>query len=113
MADHMWGDGDFNWKKLSKAGIFICFFMNLFGFILVYKEKYGTLRYEWLIKNNEYFACFKGNKGYRLLILASILAGWLYYEVRYEIVDDLLSEYADKVPWFYKGLITHNDWTSV
>lgn len=47
MASHIWGDG-FDFDRLNKAGNQIeNIFMELSGLQLHWKEKYGTLRYEW------------------------------------------------------------------
>jgi hypothetical protein len=47
MAHHEWGDG-FDFDRLNKAGKQIeNIFRELTGKELYWKEKYGTLRYEW------------------------------------------------------------------
>ena len=45
---HFWGDG-FDFERLNEAGEQIAnLYKLLSGYDLYWKEKYGTLRYEWL-----------------------------------------------------------------
>lgn len=49
MADHYWGDEDFDWEALHQAGTFIAHYCKTRAWLVLHwKEKYGTLRYEFL-----------------------------------------------------------------
>ena len=46
---HIWGDEDFDWEGLNDAGSFIHqYCMSRARLCIHWKEKYGTLRYEYL-----------------------------------------------------------------
>jgi len=50
MTIHYWGDDWPHWNELYEAGNYIHNFVYKYSRCrLVYKEKYGTLRYEWML----------------------------------------------------------------
>lgn len=49
MAYHDWSDEDFDWKGLNEAQDFIRKYVKTWSRCnVITKEKYGTIRYEWL-----------------------------------------------------------------
>src|SRR5690349_15542854 len=98
MPSHHWGDIDFDWRALNNA-ISLIYKVSRLGLLKVsMKEKYGTVRYEWTFTQGwinglrrVQFTVFK---------LGVILACIKYYHVREEILEDLLSEYDNYVPWY-------------
>jgi len=46
---HEWGDETFDWRALAAAGEYIRKYVRRYSLCsLMYKEKYGSLRYEWI-----------------------------------------------------------------
>jgi len=49
MTDHIWGDKDFDWDALYEAQVYIIKYVRRKSRChLICKEKYGTIRYEWV-----------------------------------------------------------------
>lgn len=104
MSNHMWGDEGFDWKSLSKAMSFIYRFNKLVGNKVMMKEKYGTVRYEyigWLTNDNFRFR------------LSLLLATILYPSVKAEIVEDSpgVTDSTPAIPWFAKFALKTNPWS--
>ena len=103
MPSHDWGSTDFDWKSLSKAMEFIRVFNKLAINPIMMKEKWGTIRYEWVgLYTKDTFR-------FRLSLL---LATLLYPSVKEEIVEDApgLIDATPKVPWFAKFALKKNPW---
>lgn len=68
---HEWGDKDFDWHGLNAAGSFIArYCMHKARLKIHWKEKYGTLRIEWLS------SCLFGYSPVHNLVYP----GYLYYK---------------------------------
>lgn len=92
---HVWGDGDFDWHGLDKVIDYLCDeYRNEIGEGLCLKEKYGTIRYEWLDYGNTYAMDFLVARVDDAIIRWPHLAG--------EIVSDLIPDLDDSSPYKIK-----------
>lgn len=98
MPFHQWDDG-FDFTKLEKAGTWIAtFYRRLTGKNMIWKEKYGTIRYEftyfWLSEDDEAIILFE------ILRRATVK----FPKLAAEIVDDMAYCISDgERSTYYKG----------
>lgn len=110
MAHHEWGDG-FDFDKLDRAGIFISRSLRILLRIrLMWKEKYGTIRYE-------HFTGAGSVRGLtpikrRVFEVILFVACIRFYSHRSEILNDILADYKG-TPWFARLFIKENPWKSL
>lgn len=112
MTHHEWGDKDFDFNQLQRAGIFIAKYVRRHsGCLLSWKEKYGTIRYEhvyppiWCLpraywvsvlmyffpdRNGKFWSMFE-RRGNRVLWKAIQLAIKKFPQFEDEILEDFAS----------------------
>lgn len=138
MTYHEWGDEDFDWEGLGDAEIFIRDLSIRFARLSIgTKEKYGSIRYQRFLPIEKYFERERlrgepryvflsrklfwkfGNKIYNLysfklrmqvFYIIVYFACRKYPHIASEIVDDLLSGYDGKVPWYARRWVSENPW---
>lgn len=60
MSYHYWGDKDFNWDELYNAQRWIANYVKCWSRCsLISKEKYGTIRYEYIVPPGGHVMCYK------------------------------------------------------
>lgn len=134
MPTHFWGDKDFDWYSLNDAMRFIYkWTYRLSGLRVMMKEKYGTIRYEYvfglwggiyykpskynLLKNTRlgqyfYFRIFLRNWRMKIINVMIFFACVKWPHIAPEILNDKLSDY-ENVPWFAKPWIKENPWKRI
>lgn len=114
MPYHNWEDSDFDWKALHGAGALISRLSVWVGLKVWWKEKYGTLRYEficmWGWSNNRLIA-----KLQKLGFQAALFIACLRYEqVAPEILDDWATNWdtgtKHYIPLPFKLFLSENPW---
>lgn len=104
MPWHHWG-GEFNFDKLDKAGRYLSkLYKRITGKHMIWKEKYGTIRYEFLrawIETDQDAIIF--DKCLRRCIRK-------FPDVAGELVDDICFQWAKpELEYFYKGIVYLHD----
>lgn len=99
---HMWGDG-FDFDRLNKAGKQIeNIFRELTGLQLHWKEKYGTIRYEWFsdpkADRNSYDWLSHPDTTNKDFIFAVMLT---------------VADYSDLAPEIMSDFLFHNKWEEI
>lgn len=107
MVDHTWGDG-FDFDRLNQAANYLAeAYYSLTGKNIIWKEKYGTIRYEvtatWLVTREDYQAFLSSliltasrfpNIFLELMDDAYFLGNWHNNDV----IDDLDKKYGVTEP---------------
>lgn len=106
MTSHVWGDG-FDFEGLNNVGRYLGkFYAELSGRRMYWKEKYGTIRYE--------FTCFWVETEQEFLWFDEALRKTIqqYPEMAGEIADDLSWFFPDSMNHlnsFYEGVVFLHD----
>lgn len=105
MPHHDWGDADFDFDALNRVGRYISkLYKRCTGKQIVWKEKYGTIRYEftsaWL---NDESDC----NTFRAIVNRTVEK---FPKYAGEVCDDLSWMFRDeKVNEFYRGIVYLHD----